>query len=229
MSEFKLTAQLRADNEQGKGASRRLRRENRVPAIVYGGESAPLSVTLRFNEIIKALENEAFFASLITLDVNGQTEEVIIKALQRHPAKGFPMHADFMRVVRGQTMHFTVPVHYIGEAVGVQEGGVLTTNVTDVEITCLPRQLPQALDVDVSGLSVGDALRLSDIQLPDGISITQLDSEGTDRVIVSVQPPVVEQEISEAEEAEDLEQEVAPDEVPATELGGTSADNGHND
>ncbi len=211
---FTLDAKKRA--EQGKGASRRLRRQNLVPAIIYGGEGEPVAISLKNNELVKALESEAFFSSLINLNVEGESQEVVIKALQRHPAKGYALHADFQRVVRGQTMHFTVPVHYIGDAVGVKDGGVLTTNVTEVEITCLPRELPEFLEVDVSTLAIGDVLRLSDIKLANGASITQLDSDGTDRVIVSVQPPVV-------ETAEDSVPEVAADEVPAFNTGDADA------
>lgn len=194
MSDFILNAVLRGSDKQGKGASRRLRKENLVPAIVYGGEGEPTAISLKKNELIKALESESFFASLIKLNLDGNEEEVIIKALQRHPAKGFPLHVDFHRVVRGQTMRFNTPVHFEGEAAGVKAGGVLSTNVTDVEIVCLPRQLPEYLSVDVSALQVGDALHLSDIKLPEGVAIADLISEGADRVIVSVQPPTVPQE-----------------------------------
>lgn len=202
MSDFTLNATLRSQEEQGKGASRRLRRQNLIPAIIYGGNSEPKSINLKANELSKALQSESFFASLINIDVAGETEEVIIKDLQRHPAKGFAMHADFQRVVRGQTMNFNVPVHFVGEAAGVKDGGILSTNITDVEITCLPRELPEFIEVDVSALAIGDVLRLSDIKLQNG-SITQLDSDGADRVIVSVQPPVVEEEPEETPSEEE--------------------------
>lgn len=184
---YTLNAVLRGEKEQGKGASRRLRRANLVPAIVYGGNDKPVSICVKNNELVRALEDEAFFASLINLSLDGSTEEVVIKALQRHPSKGIPLHVDFQRVVRGQTMNFTVPLHFVGTSVGVKAGGMLSTNITEIEVNCLPRQLPEFIEVDVTELNVGDLLRLSDIKLPEGFSVVELTHGGTDRVVVSVQ------------------------------------------
>lgn len=198
---YTLNAVARAADEQGKGSSRRLRKANLIPAIVYGGNAEPLSVSVRLNELVKALDDETFFSSVTTLAIDGENQEVIIKALQRHPSKGVPLHVDFQRVVRGQTMHFTVPVHFIGTAKGVKEGGVLQTNVTELHINCLPRQLPEAIEVDVSHLEIGDLIRFSDVKLADGMSIVELDSHATDRVVVSVQAPTVSAD-SESQDAE---------------------------
>ncbi|UNU74285.1 50S ribosomal protein L25/general stress protein Ctc [Moraxella nasovis] len=209
MMSYKLNAVLRSEDKQGKGASRRLRKENLVPAIVYGGEGEALSIAIKHNELIKALSEESFFSSIITLVVDGNTEEVIIKALQRHPSKGLPLHADFQRIVRGQAMQFTVPVHFVGEATGVEAGGVLQTNITELDINCLPRQLPEFIEVDVSKLEIGDLLRLSDIKLEDGVTIADLDSGATDRVVVSVQAPTVEEEPEEeVDETEVIEGDI---------------------
>lgn len=189
---YTLNAVARTTDEQGKGSSRRLRKANLIPAIVYGGDAKPLSVSVKLNELVKAIQDESFFSSVTTLALDGsENEEVIIKALQRHPAKGTPLHVDFQRVVRGQTMHFTVPVHYTGTAKGVKAGGVLQTNITELNINCLPRQLPEAIEVDVTNLEIGDLLRFSDIKLADGITIVELDSNATDRVVVSVQAPTM--------------------------------------
>ena len=205
MSQYTLSTVARSGDQQGKGASRRLRKENLVPAIIYGGQGEPVSVAVKYNELIRALEDEAFFASIINLNIDGNSEEVIIKALQRHPAKGTPLHADFQRIVRGQTMHFTVPVHFVGTAKGTKAGGILQTNVTELEINCLPRQLPEFIEVDVSALEIGDLLRFSDIKLADGITIVDLDSHATDRVVVSVQAPTVSEEDSEAGKTDNAE------------------------
>lgn len=201
---YTLNTVVRATDEQGKGSSRRLRKSNLIPAIIYGGNAEPLSVSVKLNELVKALEDETFFSSVTTLAIDGDNQEVIIKALQRHPSKGIPLHVDFQRVVRGQTMHFTVPVHFVGTAKGVKAGGVLQTNVTELHINCLPRQLPEAIEVDVSNLDIGDLLRFSDVKLAEGISIVELDSNATDRVVVSVQAPTVSTEDSEAS-AEDAQ------------------------
>lgn len=189
---YTLNAVVRNEQEQGKGASRRLRKQNLVPAIVYGGNDKAVSICVKNNELVRALEDEAFFSSLINLSLDGGSEEVVIKALQRHPSKGIPLHVDFQRVVRGQSMNFTVPLHFVGTSVGAKAGGVLSTNITEVEVTCLPRQLPEFIEVDVTALNVSDLLRLSDIKLPEGLSVVELTHGGTDRVVVSVQAPTVE-------------------------------------
>lgn len=146
---FELNAVVRGDELQGKGASRRLRKQNLVPAIVYGADKEPASIAIRYNELIKSLETESFFSHILTINVEGQgTEEVVIKALQRHPAKNTPLHADFQRIVRGQAMHITVPVHYVGaeDAPGHKAGGIFVSNATELEITAIPSKNPRILD-----------------------------------------------------------------------------------
>lgn len=215
---FSLTAVNRTAKQQGKGASRRLRKQNLVPAIIYGGNEEPTSVAIKTNELVKALEYEAFFSHILTITVDGDEHQAVIKDLQRHPAKGFPMHADFQRIVKGQKIHMNVPVHFVGkeDAPGTKEGGVLSTLVSDIEIICLPSQLPEYLSVDVSGMSIGDSYHLSDIVLPEGVVIYELELEdGTDRTIVNMQPPTVE-ELDEPEEGEEVE----AGDVPATEQDG---------
>lgn len=210
---FELTAVDRSAEQQGKGASRRLRKQNLVPAIIYGGDAEPTAIALRHNELVKALEFEAFFSHVLKIEVAGEVHQAVIKDLQRHPAKGYPMHVDFQRIVKGQTIHMNVPVHFVGkeDAPGTKNGGVLSTLVSDVEVVCLPSQLPEYLEVDVSNMEIGDTYRLSDIVLPEGSVIHELELEdGTDRTIVNMQPPTV-------ETVEDDADDVDADDVPATE------------
>ncbi|WP_298869489.1 50S ribosomal protein L25/general stress protein Ctc [uncultured Psychrobacter sp.] len=211
---FAINAVDRSAEQQGKGASRRLRKQNLVPAIIYGGGEEPTPISIKINELVKSLEYEAFFSQILTITTDkGDEQQVVIKDLQRHPAKGFPMHADFQRIVKGQKINMNVPLHFAGreEAPGTKAGGVLSTLVTDIEIVCLPSQLPEYLEVDVSGMEIGDLFRLSDIKLPEGVIIFDLDMEDAhDRTIVNMQPPTV-------EEVDEDAAEVDAADVPATE------------
>lgn len=215
-NQFQLNAVNRSAEQQGKGASRRLRKQNLVPAIIYGGNEEPTAIAVKYNELIKALENEAFFSHILTINVDGDEHQAVIKDLQRHPAKGVPLHADFMRIVKGQKIHMNVPVHFEGkeDAPGTKEGGILSTLVTDVEIICLPSRLPESLVVDVSKMQIGDTYHLSDIVLPEGVVIYELEQEdGTDRTIVNMQAPTVE-EVDEVK-AEDPDVAVDSDDIQA--------------
>lgn len=215
-NQFQLNAVNRSAEQQGKGASRRLRKQNLVPAIIYGGNEEPTAIAVKYNEFIKALENEAFFSHILTINVDGDEHQAVIKDLQRHPAKGVPLHADFMRIVKGQKIHMNVPVHFEGkeDAPGTKEGGILSTLVTDVEIICLPSRLPESLVVDVSKMQIGDTYHLSDIVLPEGVVIYELEQEdGTDRTIVNMQAPTVE-EVDEVK-AEDADVAVDSDDIQA--------------
>lgn len=194
-NDFILNAVVRSEDLQGKGASRRLRKQNLVPAIIYGGNQQPLAVSLRYNELIKSLETEAFFSHILTINVEGQgAEEVIIKALQRHPAKNIPIHADFQRIVRGQAMNVHVPLHFEGldVAPGHKAGGIFTSNATEVEVTCIPSKIPEFISVDVSAMQIGESLHLQDIKLPEGVVIRELEAEdAVNRTIATMQPPTV--------------------------------------
>lgn len=195
---FNLNAVVRGDDLQGKGASRRLRKENLVPAIIYGADKAPAAVAIRYNELIKSLETEAFFSHILTINVEGQgTEEVVIKALQRHPAKNTPVHADFQRIVRGQAMHIVVPVHYVGaeDAPGHKAGGIFVSNATELEITSIPSKIPEFLTVDVSAMNVGDSIHLQDIKLPEGVALRELEVvDAFNRTVATMQAPTIEVE-----------------------------------
>lgn len=193
---FSLNVVARGADLQGKGASRRLRKQNLVPAIIYGADKEPVSISIRYNELIKALENEAFFSHILTLNVEGQdTEEVVIKALQRHPVKNVPVHADFQRIVRGQAMHIIVPVHYVGadDAPGHKKGGVFVSNATELEVTCIPSKIPEFLTVDVSNMEIGDSVHLMDIKMPEGVVIRELEvAEPFNRTVATMQAPTLE-------------------------------------
>ncbi|MEY3016990.1 MAG: hypothetical protein RL336_125 [Pseudomonadota bacterium] len=176
MSDFTLIANARED--MGKGASRRLRHAGLVPGIVYGGKKdAPLMISLIHKDLAKSLENEAFFAHIIELDVDGKKQDVIIKDLQRHPAKNTIVHADFLRVVKGTKLTVNVPLHFLNEETchGVKmQGGRITHAMTELEITCLPKDLPEFLEVDLKGLETGQSLHISDVKLPKGVESVAL-------------------------------------------------------
>ncbi len=175
-TEFKLSATPRS--ELGKAASRRLRRlDKRIPAIVYGGESEPCSITLDGNEVSKSLKYESFYSQILTLDIDGQSEKVVLKAMHRHPAKSTVMHMDFLRISKKQAITMRTPLHFVGEDVcpGIKQGGGAASHLmTDVEIKCLPEYLPEFIEVDVSKLNIEQSLHLSDLKLPAHVEIPQL-------------------------------------------------------
>ena len=178
---FELNCSVR--EEQGKGASRRLRRlNNLIPAILYGGDKEPVSLTISHDDIFHATENEAFFSHIITLNIDSKKEKAVIKALQRHPAKPFIVHADFLRVSDKQAITVRVPIHFINEekCVGVKMGGgnILRT-LNEIEISCLPGDLPEYIEVDMLEVDVGESVHLSDITLPEGVTSVAL-SHGED-------------------------------------------------
>lgn len=187
MSEFTLNAQAR--NDLGKGASRRLRREaNLVPGIIYGAGKDAVSIAIESREIAKLLLNDASYSSILTIDLDGKKEDVMMKDLQRHPAKNFVMHADFIRVVAGQKLTALVPVVLLNEenAVGVKrDGGELFRPAPEVEVTCLPKDLPEAIEVDVANLEVGQTIHLSNIEAPAGVEFNVL-LAGNDQAVVSI-------------------------------------------
>ncbi|WP_227367915.1 50S ribosomal protein L25/general stress protein Ctc [Halomonas sp. M20] len=176
MSDFKLNVKVRDD--LGKGASRRLRREDLyIPAIVYGGNKAPRPIAVEKSAFYKAIENELFFSSLIDLIVDGKKHQVVVRDLQRHPFKPLVTHADFLRVSAKEEFTMNVPLHVTGqeECIGIkEEDGELHQLMTEVEISCLPKDLPDYLEVDISELEVGTTLHLSNITLPKGVTSVAL-------------------------------------------------------
>jgi len=185
--EFTLNAEARSD--LGKGASRRLRRNaNLIPAVIYGGDKAPQSISLLAKDLAKLLENEAAFSHVLTLNVAGTNESVVIKALQRHPAKGFVLHADFVRVVAGQKLTAHVPLHFLNQetSVGVkQQGGEVSHSAVEVEVSCLPKDLPEFINVDMANVEVGQILHMSDLVLPAGVELVAL-AHGKDLPIANI-------------------------------------------
>ena len=158
---------------QGTSASRRLRRAGRVPAIVYGGTAQPLSVELDHNEIYHALRKESFHASILTMDLGGKTEQVLLRSVQWHPYKQQVLHVDFQRVDASQALHTKVPLHFINadQSPAVKLSGAIVTHVlTELEIACLPANLPQYIEVDLGNMLAGSILHLSDITLPVGVT-----------------------------------------------------------
>ena len=193
MSEsFVIEAEVRVD--EGKGASRRLRRlEGKVPGIIYGGKDAASSISLIRKDLEKMLESEAFYASVLSIKVDGKEESAILKDLQRHPAKGFPMHVDFMRVEANKVLKVNVPLHFINEdkCTGVKlGGGMIQHQATDIEIQCLPKDIPEYIEVDMLEVEVGQIVHLSDLTLPEGVTSTALAlGEDHDLAIASVNAP----------------------------------------
>jgi large subunit ribosomal protein L25 len=185
---FDLIADYREDT--GKGASRRLRRKGLVPAIIYGAGRPPRSITFDHNKVIKQLENESFYSSVLNIKVGEKSQAAILKDLQRHPAKRQIMHMDFQRIVEDEVIRMNVPIHFLNEevAVGVKTGGGKVSRLmTEIEVVCLPKDLPEYLDVDIADLELDELRYISDIPLPEGVEIPALaQGDEANRPIVSI-------------------------------------------
>ena len=185
---FTLDATVRTD--MGKGASRRLRHAGKVPAIIYGAGKDPVALTLEHNKVIQAQEFEAFYSHVLTINVDGKKEEALVKDMQRHPYKPKVMHIDFQRVIAGEKLHTNVPLHFINEdkAPSIKiEGGHAEHHTADIEITCLPANLPEFIEVDLMEVALGQTLHLSDITLPKGVESVELaKGESHDLAVVTV-------------------------------------------
>lgn len=210
---FELQGQAREGFRRN--ASRKLRREGRIPAIVYGAGKAPQAISLDHDDVTHQMGQEAFYTSILSLVVDSDTQAVVVKEVQRHPARPHVLHLDFQRIVEDEEITMHVPIHFIGEAAakGVKEqGGVVERLVADIEISCLPKHLPAYLEVDLSAMELNDVLHLSDIKLPEGVESVALAHE-SDPPVVAISPPRREEEEVVAEEGE----EVAAGEVPTVE------------
>jgi large subunit ribosomal protein L25 len=191
-NEFSINAEVR--ELQGKGASRRLRRvDDRVPAILYGGQKDPVSLSIAQKDLRKALENEAFYSHILTINVNGVEEAAILKDLQRHPYRAYFLHADFQRVVKDQPIHVNVPLHFINEDTckAVKTGGGLISHqMAEVEVICLPGDLPEFIEVDMTNVELEQILHLSDLKVPAGVKLAAL-QHGADHdlPVVAVHKP----------------------------------------
>ena len=171
-----INVELRKD--VGKGASRRLRREGKVPAVIYGGRKDPVALTLELNDLLHATENEAFYASILEIKIDEKTsQQAVVRDMHRHPFKPIIMHIDFLRVSAEKVLKMLVPVHFVGEddsPAGRASGVVIQHLVTEVEISALPKDLPEFVSIDLSHIDAGDAVMMSDIQLPEGVEIPAL-------------------------------------------------------
>ncbi len=219
--EFDLIADFRED--RGKGASRRLRRDGKVPAIIYGAGRPPRSITFDHNKVVQQLENESFYSSILNVKVGEESQAAILKDVQRHPAKRLIMHIDLQRIVEDQAIKMNVPIHYLGEedAVGVRDGGgTVTKMVNDVEVTCLPKDLPEYLELDISHLGLDEMMYLTDIIVPEEVEIVGLAQAEEEQAqpIVSIHfihEEIIEEEVPEEEleavEGEEGEEGEAPE------------------
>jgi large subunit ribosomal protein L25 len=175
-----IVAELRED--VGKGASRRLRRDGKVPAVIYGGHRDPVALTVQQEELLHAAENEAFYASILEIRVGKKKkQQAVVRDMQRHPYKPLILHIDFMRVSAEEKLRISVPIHFMGEEespAGKASGVVIQHQMTEVEISALPKDLPEFVTVDLSEMDAGDVVMLSDIQLPEGVEIPALAIEG---------------------------------------------------
>ncbi len=178
---YKIAAEIRHDT--GKGASRRLRRTGKVPAVVYGGERKPANIQLSHDFLIRVIDDEAFYTQILELVVDdGRKQKVVLRDLQRHPYKLQVMHVDFQRILDDQLLHLHVPLHFIGEEnspAGKTSGVVVSHQMTDVEVSCYPRDLPEFIEVDLSELKPGDVVKLSDLKVPEGVTLVAL-TQGED-------------------------------------------------
>ena len=204
METFEIIAEPRED--MGKGASRRLRREGKVPGIVYGANKDAASIMVKQNEIYHHLENEAFYSHILTLQVGKAKEKVVLKDLQRHPYKPVVLHLDLLRVDENETLTMRVPLHFLNEdiCIGVKEGGGVVSHViTDLEIICLPKDLPEYIEVDMAEINLGEGIHLTDLKLPEGSEIAALLHGGdAAQIVATVHIPKVIVEIEDELEAE---------------------------
>jgi len=219
---FSLEAEIRTD--LGKGASRRLRHTEKFPAVVYGAGKDPVSITLDHKKFLHSLENEAFYSHILTLSIGGKDEQVILKDLQRHPARIAIMHADFLRVSATEKLHLRVPLHFINaeECPGAKEGGLVTHSISEIEVVCLPKDLPEYLEVDLSSLELDHSVHMSDIIVPAGVELVELShGEAHDQPVASVHMPRGASEEEEDAAAAEAAEAAAPDaeggEEPAAE------------
>jgi large subunit ribosomal protein L25 len=199
--EFNLIAEMRDD--QGKGASRRLRRQGKVPAVIYGAGRDPRNLMFDHNKVLRQLEDPSFYSSILNIKVGEKSRAAIVKDIQRHPSKKQIIHIDLQRIVEDEQIKMQIPIHYLGEedAVGVKiGGGTVTKLMTELEISCLPKDLPEFLEIDISELELDQMLNVSDIPLPDGVEISDIIKE-QDQAIVSIQEikEIIEEDIEDGD------------------------------
>ncbi|NKB62099.1 MAG: 50S ribosomal protein L25/general stress protein Ctc [Gammaproteobacteria bacterium] len=207
--QFELVARVRA--RSGTSLVRRLRREGDVPAVLYGGGGENISIAINHDVLFHSLEKEEFHSAIVVINTDGKKEQAILRDVQRHPHKINILHADFQRVDDKKVLTMSLPIHFIGEenCVGVRTGGGLISHlINEVEVSCLPKLLPESIELDVTNLEMGDSLHLSDIPLPDGVNLTALmhdDSQDHDYAVVTVSAPKVSSSEEETEETDEVE------------------------
>lgn len=185
---FTLDAEVRTD--LGKGASRRLRHANKVPAIIYGEGQEPVSLTLEHKNVFRAQQEEAFYSHVLTLNIGKKKVKCLIKDMQRHPFKNIVMHMDFIRIDENHAIHTNVPVHFINEENVAKTGASIAHHVTEIAITCLPKDLPEFIEVDLVALEMGQTLHLSDVTFPKGVTSDELaKGESHDQAVVTANAP----------------------------------------
>ena len=186
MNEFELLADVREGT--GTGENRRLRHAGKVPGVLYGAEKDPVMITLDRNRLSKQLENEAFHSHILTVAVGKEKEQAVLKDVQRNPATSQILHLDLQRVSDKKKLHMHVPLHFINEeqSPGKKEGGMVTRLMVEVEITCLPKDLPEYIEIDLGELGIGQAVHLSEVKAPDGVEVAAL-GHGQDQPVVTIQ------------------------------------------
>jgi large subunit ribosomal protein L25 len=210
---FEISAQKR--EAQGTGASRRLRRTGKVPGIIYGGASGPVNIALDHKELYRQLGNEKFHASILSLTLDGVAESVLLRAYNMHPFKAQVQHVDFQRVTRDRKIHMKVPLHFVNSEVspGVKEqGGLANHVVNEIDISCLPDDLPEFIEVDMGGMKVGDSIHAKELRFPNGVEPVL--HRGENPVVATIIVPAL---VTEEEETAAAETIPAASEVPTTE------------
>jgi large subunit ribosomal protein L25 len=223
---FELSAEPR--NDQGKGASRRLRHSGKVPAILYGAHVEPTRLALEHHKLMALVADEKFYSSIISIKVGGQQQPAVVKDVQMHPARNAVLHVDLQRVLENEKIRLYVPIHFKGEAAapGVKtQGGVVSHHMADLEVVCLPKDLPEYIELDLSGMNLNDSLYVSDIKVGPGVTVSAL-AHGANPPVVSIHAPrVAEPEpTAEAEAAPAAEGAVAA--APAEGAAGAKKEEG---
>jgi large subunit ribosomal protein L25 len=222
--EFNLIAEMRDD--RGKGASRRLRHQGKVPAIIYGAGREPRALMFDHNKVLRELENASFYSSILTIKVGDKSRAAIVKDIQRHPSKKQILHIDLQRIVEDEKIRMQIPIHFLGEeeAVGVKiGGGSVSRLMTEIEVSCFPKDLPEFLEVDISELELDQMLYVSNISLPKGVEVSEILLE-QDQAIVSIHEikEIIEEEI--IDEEGETDGESTDDQAAAESSGEESSD-----
>jgi large subunit ribosomal protein L25 len=187
MAKFELNAEPR--DAKGTSASRRLRRAGRIPAIMYGADKDPVTLSLDHNAVYRNLQNESFYTSILTINLNGQKEQAVLRDMHLHPYKPTIEHVDLQRISATEKLHMRVPLHFINQdiAPGVKlKGGLVSHLMTEVDVTCLPHHLPEYLSIDMANIELNQSVHLSDIPLPEGVTISSLAHGGDDLAVATI-------------------------------------------